>query len=83
MSEPVHGRYTTYCNHACRCGPCREDQSRRIAVHREARRAERIEIEGRLVHPAATHGRDASYTNYYCRCEPCTAAHNTNRKART
>jgi len=39
------------------------------------RRAERVEIDGRLVHPDAPHGTSPGYSAWACRCRPCTAAH--------
>ncbi|MFI7524535.1 hypothetical protein [Nocardia salmonicida] len=39
-----------------------------------ARYAERVEIDGRLVHPHAEHGTASAYSVYGCRCEECTTA---------
>jgi hypothetical protein len=38
------------------------------------RRAERVMVEGKLVHLRAPHGRPTGYSNYGCRCGECTAA---------
>jgi hypothetical protein len=41
-----------------------------------ARRAERVLVNGRLVHPhAPTHGENSTYNNYGCHCGPCEEAH--------
>lgn len=42
---------------------------------RAYRRGERIEVDGRMVHPEAPHGTDLGYTDYCCECGPCKAAH--------
>lgn len=41
------------------------------ATERAIRMAERIKIDGRLVHPRATHGTMAGYNNFGCRCLDC------------
>lgn len=49
------------------------------------RRAQRVLVDGRLVHPEANHGSNYAYTDYFCRCVPCSDAHNVamaERKAR-
>jgi len=46
----------------------------------ERRHAERVLIDGRLVHPDATHGLNSSYAGYGCRCIPCSAAHTVARR---
>lgn len=46
------------------------------SAQRRARRlAERIEVDGRLIHEDAPHGTNLAYTEFGCRCEPCTGAH--------
>ncbi|WP_194829258.1 hypothetical protein [Nocardia sp. XZ_19_231] len=46
----------------------------RLRAWRAARVAERVEIDGRLVHPDAVHGTASGYSVYSCRCEECTTA---------
>jgi hypothetical protein len=41
---------------------------------RQRRRAERILIDGRLVHPDAPHGRPVGYRHWGCQCELCSTA---------
>lgn len=38
------------------------------------RMAERVLIDGRLVHPDASHGTSAGYDHWWCRCVPCCGA---------
>jgi len=45
------------------------------AKRRAKRKAERIEVDGRLIHPDAPHGTDYAYTDFGCHCVPCSAAH--------
>lgn len=52
------------------------------AAERAERMAERVEIDGRLVHPRATHGTMTGYNNFGCRCLDC-AARETERKQRS
>lgn len=51
-----------------------EAQARSAAVHRKARLAERVELNGRLIHPGNTHGRINTYTALGCRGSMCYAA---------
>jgi hypothetical protein len=47
----------------------------------KARRyAERVLVDGRLVHPRCVHGKEKSYQGFGCRCIPCTAAHAAYRR---
>lgn len=69
-----HGKYPTYAKLGCRCTECRTAMTAYRKQYVEERAAERILIEGRLVHPTATHGKYTTYGNYSCRCEPCTDA---------
>jgi hypothetical protein len=83
--EYWHGTTNGYGNRRCRCGPCKD--AHRVAKQgvRAERYAERVLVDGLLIHPAATHGRFASYTNYGCRCVPCTrdaTAHHARLRAR-
>lgn len=41
---------------------------------RTRRKGERIEIDGRMVHPDAKHGTLTGYSEHICRCPPCTEA---------
>lgn len=47
--------------------PTREDV-------RARRAAERVLVDGRLVHPGAPHGQPSGYTHWMCRCVPCSAS---------
>lgn len=38
------------------------------------RLAERVLIDGRMVHPRAPHGKKTGYVHWGCRCDPCTIA---------
>lgn len=52
-------------------------ESRRVLY--EARKAARVVVDGRWVHPDAPHGTTTGYRAFSCRCEPCldaTAAYN-------
>ncbi len=69
-----HGTPSAYSYHGCRCTRCCTHNTRRCTRNRLTRIAERVEIDGRSVHPNAPHGTDNGYLNYYCRCEPCAAA---------
>lgn len=49
----------------------------RVTYQREwvaARSAERVAVDGRMVHPDAPHGTGNGYSAYRCRCELCTTA---------
>lgn len=85
MSDLKHGQFWTYLNHKCRCDPCKAANNQASTTTRLKRYAERVEVDGRLVHPKATHGQASSYRNKGCRCQPCTTAHSVNlarRRAR-
>ncbi|EOM77279.1 hypothetical protein Rrhod_1341 [Rhodococcus rhodnii LMG 5362] len=43
-------------------------------TRRQLRRAERVEIDGKMVHPQADHGTIHGYKTYECRCTPCSDA---------
>ncbi len=43
-------------------------------TRRQLRRAERVEIDGKMVHPQADHGTIHGYRTYECRCTPCSDA---------
>lgn len=45
------------------------------ALRREQRRAQRVMVDGRLIHQDAPHGTDFAYTDYGCHCKPCQLAH--------
>lgn len=47
---------------------------------RERRLAERVLVDGFLVHPRAPHGEEGAYQGYGCRCVECRAAHAAYRK---
>jgi hypothetical protein len=66
-----HGTYYSYAIGRCRCEPCIE-AGRAFRKGRLAElRAEREEVDGRLVHPKAPHGTLNGYSHYGCRCVPC------------
>jgi len=46
----------------------------------EKRHAERVLIDGRLIHPYCEHGKNSAYTGYGCRCLPCERAHAEKRR---
>jgi hypothetical protein len=70
-----HGQRRTYNYYGCRCGPCTVANRDFVAQQTEQRRSERVEVDGRWVHPRAIHGSVSAYRNWSCRCEACTAAH--------
>ena len=72
---PSHGKQWVYNSYACRCIPCTKANTEYIAQTRKTRYAERVMIDGALVHPRARHGSGTSYISYGCRCMPCTEAH--------
>lgn len=75
----THGIPSSYIR-GCRCGPCTQantDRGRRgghqlNAYHRN--KQERVEVNGRMVHPDCPHGTRYGYVGYACRCQPCTQA---------
>lgn len=73
-TKDYHGSENGYRNVGCRCQPCRDAHARYQREKVAKRMAERIEIDGRLVHPRAEHGRPTSYYNYRCQCRDCTDA---------
>ncbi|OZE86945.1 hypothetical protein CH305_03035 [Rhodococcus sp. 15-649-2-2] len=79
MSE--HGTVSMYTNRACRCVECKAANAAVQAAFRSARRAERIDVAGVLVHPTARHGTTTAYNAYGCRCAACKTSHNTARWA--
>ena len=56
----VHGTYSTYFWHMCRCTECREGQRQRVARNRAER----------LASGSLSHGTRSAY-DAGCRCEPC------------
>lgn len=82
-AQPEHGTVQSYRN-GCRCEPCTfastESRTKRNSRARESQRkildrlvCERVEIDGRLVHPLAPHGTWNGYQHYRCRCDECRA----------
>jgi hypothetical protein len=65
---------STYCNLGCRCATCTAAHRRYKGDLRAQRLAQRVLVDGRLVHPHARHGEAASYHNWGCRCPACTEA---------
>lgn len=74
VQEVLEGRY--------RPAPVANARSLMETSRRESRRAERIMVEGRWVHPDAPHGEPSSYKNWCCRCVPCGEAHRVEQRAR-
>lgn len=74
-NEHWHGTWYGYLHHRCRCDDCKAVNKVMCARTREQRYAERVEVDGRLVHPQCAHGTESAYKNKGCRCLPCTAAH--------
>ena len=58
----------------CRCDECRAARRDRHRRLRAERRAQRREVDGRLIAPGAPHGTATAYCDWYCRCRPCTTA---------
>lgn len=58
----------------------RQDKNERYRALVQKRRAERVLIDGRLVHPSCEHGKNSSYTGYGCQCTPCSEAHTVARR---
>lgn len=48
--------------------------SERVRSYQRARLAERIEVDGVLVHPNAPHGTVSGYNYWGCRCLSCSTA---------
>ncbi|WP_143545774.1 hypothetical protein [Rhodococcus sp. 14-2470-1a] len=69
-----HGTTAEY-EFGCRCAKCKNAIRVSVADRRERRRRERVNIDGRLVHPRAKHGQNSGYHNFGCRCQPCVDAH--------
>lgn len=69
--ESWHGTKYGYNVHRCRCEGC-VDASRAYDLARfQRRKAERVAVGGRLVHPTAPHGTENAYKHYSCRCQVC------------
>jgi hypothetical protein len=70
--EHWHGTVNGYSNRKCRCSDCRKAWAAQVQQAKLRRMADRVEVNGRLVHPTAPHGTANAYGNYGCRCWPCT-----------
>jgi len=70
----IHGTTTGYTFYACRCLDCLAASRAASRARQQRLRAERVEVDGRLVHPRAPHGTHNGYTSWSCRCPPCTEA---------
>lgn len=68
VSADRHGLVSTYRNHGCRCGSCRDSI--------EAIKDRRVLVDGMLTAPvpAEQHGRETTYKNHFCRCALCKEA---------
>ncbi len=62
----VHGTFSEYNHHRCRCSDCR------AAARAYARQARQKRLAGGV--PAGLHGTENAYTNYGCRCDDCREA---------
>lgn len=80
-TEIRHGEYSTYSNGRCGCQRCKAAFAAKMRSLRQARHAERINVNGRLIHPNATHGTTTGYVYYGCQCEACTIANRHRRPA--
>lgn len=56
--------------------------SRQKAI-REARRRERIPLDGRLIHPRAKRGTVSACVHFGCQCKPCSAANAEHQRTYT
>lgn len=84
VEADTHG-LSTYSNYGCRCEVCRSAWAGYISDRRKQRRAQRVEIGGRMTAtqiPPEKHGTEAVYSNYSCRCEACTEAQRTGQARR-
>ncbi|MDF2969263.1 MAG: hypothetical protein K0Q93_3041 [Nocardioidaceae bacterium] len=66
-----HGTVTCY-RKGCRCDSCKAIHLGEQRAIRQRRRAERVEVDGALVHPSAKHGTASGYGYFACRCPACT-----------
>lgn len=69
QKHSYHGTINAYHNHGCRCGRCKDANTKDVA-ERKARRLAKPT-------PDHVHGSENGYGNYGCRCGPCTAAWTT------
>jgi len=69
-----HGTVTGYTYHRCRCAPCAEASAAANRDRDLRRMAERVVVDGRLVHPDAPHGTMTGHRRFGCRCEHCARA---------
>jgi hypothetical protein len=72
--ETWHGSTSGYNYHRCRCARCCEANRLACRSVRERHYAERVEVDGRPIHPRCA-GDASSYNNLGCRCVACTEAH--------
>lgn len=68
-----HGE-SGYANYGCRCDICTQANTEKLARIRGNNADERIEVDGRMIHPLAKHGTLNGYQYYKCRCRACTDA---------
>lgn len=66
---PSESRY----NHGCSCDGCRAAHTRYKRAQRWEHMAERVLVDGHLIHPSAPHGTRNGYGFYGCRCSSCRA----------
>lgn len=74
-----HGKSSGYGSWGCRCELCSEFhratmRSNTQKQHRLNRLAERVSVDGVLIHPNAQHGTGTGNKYYGCQCEACFGA---------
>lgn len=69
-----HGTLNGYSNIRCRCDLCREAGAIENRKQKTRRLANRVVVDGVLIHPFACHGTETGYRNWGCRCDLCTEA---------
>jgi len=79
LGELEHGSDAEY-GAGCRCEYCCQAHRVYNAELRAKRMAERVLVNGRLVHPKPKHGTTNGYFHYGCRCVDCTAARTAAQK---
>lgn len=82
--DAPHGSSNGYTSYGCRCEACTEAASARSYRSTKARSltlsTQRVEIDGRMIHPNAPHGTNSGYKIYLCRCDTCRDWQRASRK---
>jgi hypothetical protein len=68
-----HGNYTTYTS-GCRCTECKAAMAAYQRSYKAHKLAERVLVDGFLMHPRAPHGTSGGHSNWGCSCAPCREA---------